>query len=195
MLIMAFGCIFIAIVYIWLLKWITKPMLYTSMLFILIGFILLGAWAWMHKDDFPEGSDERKQNQIFAIVAWVLAFAYSICVCCCWSNIRLGASVMESASDFVSSNLRIIFLPIVAYIISMVFFVFWISVALYLYSIGTVTFKERSVLANIEWSDQTKYIMWYNLFGLLWVVAFCICMQQFIIAAMTCMWYFSGAGG
>jgi len=130
----------------------------------------------------------------FAIIAFVLALLYSICVCCCWGNIRLGASVMESASDFVSSNLRVIFLPVVAYIISMAFFCFWLSIALYLYSIGEAKYKDRSVIADIQWEDSTRYIMWYNLFGLLWCVAFFICLQQFIIAAMTCMWYFSGAG-
>jgi hypothetical protein len=32
--------------------------------------------------------------------------------------------------------------------------------------------------------------MWYMLFALFWVVAYLICLQQFVIAAMTCMWYF-----
>jgi hypothetical protein len=36
--------------------------------------------------------------------------------------------------------------------------------------------------------------MWYFLFGLLWCVAFFICLQQFIIGAMVCMWYFCGQG-
>lgn len=36
--------------------------------------------------------------------------------------------------------------------------------------------------------------MWGYLFGLLWIVAFIICMQQFIIACLCCMWYFSGQG-
>ena len=36
--------------------------------------------------------------------------------------------------------------------------------------------------------------MWYFVFCLLWVVAYIICLQQFMIACMACMWYFSGAG-
>lgn len=36
--------------------------------------------------------------------------------------------------------------------------------------------------------------MWFYLFGLFWLVAFLICLQQFIIAAMVCMWYFCGGG-
>merc|ERR1711871_222238 len=44
---MCFGSIVIAIIHIWLLKRIVKPALYVSMLLILLGFILLGAFAWM----------------------------------------------------------------------------------------------------------------------------------------------------
>jgi hypothetical protein len=45
----------IAALYIFLLRWITKPLLYVSMIIIQIMFILLGIWSWMKKDDF--GSD------------------------------------------------------------------------------------------------------------------------------------------
>lgn len=46
--------IVISIVYIGLLKWITKPLLYISMLAILVGFILLGGWCWMKKDEYDQ---------------------------------------------------------------------------------------------------------------------------------------------
>ena len=49
---MCFGSIVIAIIYIWLLKRIVKPILYVSMLLILLGFILLGAFAWMKRAEY-----------------------------------------------------------------------------------------------------------------------------------------------
>jgi len=57
---------------------------------------------------------------------------------CCWSNISLGASIMEAASKFVTDNIRIVLLPIVAYILSMVFFAYWAVTAVYLYGVGDV---------------------------------------------------------
>lgn len=101
---------------------------------------------------------------------------------------------MECAADFVASNLRILALPVIAYIIASLFFVYWVITAVFLYSVGTVEFQKSSFIANIVWAKQTEYLMWYFLFGLLWVVAFFICLQQFMIAAMACMWYFSGQG-
>lgn len=101
---------------------------------------------------------------------------------------------MEAASEFVSQNIRIVSLPIIAYLVCIPFMVYWTISAVYLYSIGEPEFQKDSLVANIKWSDSTNYMMWYFLFGLFWVVAFFICLQQFIIAAMTCMWYFSGQG-
>lgn len=63
-----------------------------------------------------------------------------ICVCCCWKNIALGASIMEAASEFVAQNLRVVTLPIIAYIIVLPVFIIWTACATYLYSVGEPTF-------------------------------------------------------
>jgi hypothetical protein len=49
---MAGATFLISIIYIFLLKWITKPLLYISMVAILAAFLLLGMWAWIKKDDY-----------------------------------------------------------------------------------------------------------------------------------------------
>lgn len=168
----------IAIIYIFLLKWITKPLLYTSMILILVFFILLGGFAWIKRSSY-EGEEQKKNKNyatIGAVAAWVVAGIYLCFILCCWKNISLGASIMVAASDFVSSNLRILFLPLVSYLFSIMFFVFWVAAAIYLYSIGTPEFEKNSPIANIKWDDKIRYAMWVFLFGLFWVVAFLICL-------------------
>jgi len=51
---MCVATIFISIIYIFLLKWLTKPLLYISMVLILAGFVLLGGWLWLKKADYNE---------------------------------------------------------------------------------------------------------------------------------------------
>jgi hypothetical protein len=194
MAIMGAGTIGISIIYIFLLRWITKPLLYLSMLAIQIGFILLGAWSWMKKDEFLPEQDEYYYCKVGAGLSWGFAGVYFCFVCCCWSNIALGASIMEAAADFVTSNLRIVLLPIMSYLVCIPVIVYWVFASVYVFSIGEVEFEKNSFIANIKWDNTTKVAMWYLLFGLLWIIAFLICLQQFIIAAMTCMWYFSGQG-
>lgn len=113
---------------------------------------------------------------------------------CCWRNIALGAAIMECSSDFLSSNIRVITLPVISFIVSAAFFLYWVATAVFLYSIGEPEFRAGRPIANIKWDDSVRYLIWYFFFGLLWCMAFLICLQQFMIAAMVCMWYFSGQG-
>jgi membrane protein required for beta-lactamase induction len=65
--IMCGGSFVIALIYVFLLRWIVKPILYLSMFIILFVFIALGAWCFMHSKELektPKGkdSDEYKYN-------------------------------------------------------------------------------------------------------------------------------------
>jgi len=193
---MAFGTLVISMIYIFLLKWITKPLLYVSMVLILVFFILLGGWSWIQRSKYDPITEEKNYQYATAgaAVSWTFAAIYLCFMCCCWSKIALGASIMECASVFVSQNLRVVLLPILMYVFVAIFFVYWITTAVYLYSIGEPEFDAGSPVANIIWDDKTWGMMWYFLFGLFWCIAYMICLQQFIIAAMCCMWYFSGQG-
>lgn len=110
-----------------------------------------------------------------AIFAWVLAFLYLCFIVCCWKNIALGASILEAASDFVTSNIRVLWLPIVSYIFCVPFVCYWVVTAVFLYSIGEPEFEDMSFVANIKWTDQTRYMIWFFVFGLCWCIAFIIC--------------------
>jgi hypothetical protein len=196
MLYMCLASVVITVIYIWLLKIITKPLLYVSMLIILICFILLGGWSWMKRSEYDPVAQKKNYDYatIGAGVSWAIAVLYFCFMLCCWRNISLGATIMEAASEFVAGNLRIVLLPILSYVLVLAFFAYWTVTAVMVYSIGTTEFKPNSFTANIVWDKANRYIMWYFLFGLFWVVSFFICLQQFIIAACTCMWYFFGQG-
>lgn len=140
--IMAAGSFVVAFIYVFLLRWIVKPLLYISMVLILVMFIAIGAWCFIHAADFKKDSNEYKYNIAGAGVAWGIAFAYLCCMCCCWKNIALGASIMEAASAFVTSNIRILILPIIAYFLSVIVFLVWIYSAVYIWSVGTSEYRK-----------------------------------------------------
>mmetsp|Transcript_29339 Transcript_29339/g.44209 ORF Transcript_29339/g.44209 Transcript_29339/m.44209 type:complete len:428 (+) Transcript_29339:627-1910(+) len=193
---MGFASFVITLLYLFLLRWITKPLLYTSLFLIFVLGLMVGYFAWLKQDDYQ--LEEEAQNKQFAkgiaILIWVLTAIYTLFVCCQWSNIALGASIMEAAGEFVSSNSHIGLLPIVTYILCIPVAAWWAASAVYLYSIGTVKYEDSSFIATIEWEDQTTYLFWFFLFGLFWIIAFIVAVEQFVTAAVTCMWYFSGEG-
>lgn len=106
LLLMMVVTFFVAMLYIILLRWFVKPILYTSMVLILVFFILLGGWCWIKRSEFDPALDYEKRNYDYvtygAITAWIIAGVYLCFMCCCFSNIALGASVMQAASAFVS---------------------------------------------------------------------------------------------
>lgn len=52
-----------------------------------------------------------------------------------------------------------------------------------------------SILPEIELDDVAFGIMWYYLFALLWITAFFMSLQKFIIASAATLWYFDPADG
>ena len=127
------------------------------------------------------------------VVAFTLAVLYLCFICCCWKNISLGASIMECASEFVTDNLKVAFLPLIAYIACIPLFVFWVVAVTYIYTRGDVEKPgEGSYVALIEVDESTQHVLWFMLFALFWGCAFFICLQQFMLAAMVCMWYYEG---
>jgi len=71
----------------------------------------------------------------------------------------------------------------------------WSFCAVHLYAIGDAKFVENQYLPTIEREKTIEYVFWVYLFGLLWIMAYIIALAQFIIAAVACMWYFTGQGG
>jgi len=177
LLIMGFGSFVITLIYLFLLKWITKPLLYVSLFMIFILGLLCGYFAWMKADDYEGQPDNQKFAKGVAIAIWIITAIYVFFVCCQWSNIALGASIMEAAGEFVSTNSRIGLLPIVAYVLCIPVTAWWSASSVMLYSIGEPTFEDKSFIATIVWESQTNYMFWFFLFGFFWIIAFIIALE------------------
>jgi len=52
--------IVISIIYVFLLKWITKPLLYVSMFVIFVAFVLLGGYCYLHMEEYA--GDPESEN-------------------------------------------------------------------------------------------------------------------------------------
>ena len=110
-------------------------------------------------------------------------------ICCQWSNIALGASVMEAATagEFVASNPRIGILPILTYISFAPIIVWWFKKVVhnciplqYRYTVHQFSKKTNLSLKLIDQLTYLDYVLWYILFGLFWFCALCIAIQKFV---------------
>jgi hypothetical protein len=140
----------ITLIYMFLLKWITKPILYVSLFLIFIFGALVAAWCAQRMQQFPPDSDDYKYSMAGAIVAGVLTLLYIVFLCCNWTNIAIGADIMGAAGDFLASNSRIAIVPIIAYLVCLPIIAWYGATNVYLYSMGTPVFVKDQMFASME---------------------------------------------
>jgi len=155
---MAFVVILVTFVYIQLLQCITKPILYGSLLGI---FLMLALMTYFAYDNFSKfdadavDSTDYKFAMAILVICAVLLILYMILVCCMWSAISLGASVMETASDYIGDNRIITLLPFAAYLFSAPIVIWWVFTSVYIYGLGEPIFIERSFLADLQSNQES----------------------------------------
>ena len=148
----------------------------------------------MKKDDYEVDSSEFQGMFAGSIIFWSIAGLYICFMCCQWKNIALGASILQASSDFLSSNTRIILMPVFIYILMIPIAGVWLFSTVHLMSLGTPYYIPDSYVSGMIYENTITYLFLFMLFGLFWVIAFLDAIQMFSIAATCCMWYFSGQG-
>jgi len=81
-------------VYLMLLKWIAKPMIYISMVLIFVLMVGGGFYVLYVGYNYESGDHTRNVMIGMAILIWILCFIYLIAICCCWRSIQLAAAIM-----------------------------------------------------------------------------------------------------
>lgn len=146
-LVMAFASLVITLIYLFLLRWITKPILYVSLFLIFIFGALITGWCLRRMQEFPKDSDDYKYSLAGGAVAGILTLLYVIFLCCNWRNIAIGADIMSAAGEFVSANPRISFIPFICYVFCLPIVAWYASVNVFLYSCGDPKFIQGKMFA------------------------------------------------
>jgi len=194
LLVMAFVSAIVSFLYLYLLKWIGRPILYFSFLLILVLLVGAGVYAYVLSDDYQEGDSTRDILKYCAYGIWGLTVIYLLILLCCCSRIQLGLAIMDATSQFIADVTSVFTVPVVFFFLILVWTLFWIISAVYVFSVGEAKPREDIPIADIEWNDTTRYVWFYHLFGLFWISAFIIGCAQFIIAAAAVVWYFEKGG-
>ena len=83
-------------------------------------------------------------------------------------------------------------MPLLYFAIGLVCFIAWTFALLCVASIGPITVDSVATQTkDIEWDDKTYWAMWYMLFGFLWIMAFIISCNEFVVIVSAITWYYS----
>lgn len=142
-------------------------------------------------DNFSTTYYNARNLKIASIVLFIVGGISVLVVLFSLSSIAISIAVIQTASEFISSNCLIIFVPLVISILVAGFILGWIVGLVFLWSIGTLEAGTFTPFATVKWDNTNKYLMVFYFFGLLWNVAFINYMTIFIVACCVAFWYFS----
>lgn len=98
---------------------------------------------------------------------------------------------MQTTADYINQTPKIFLVPITFFFLIIIWMAYWIVSAIWIWSVGDVNRRPDSPFASVTWSETTRYVFLYNLFGLFWINAFLIGCSQFIMAVAAATWYFT----
>lgn len=122
--------------YLFIIRCIGAVIVWGSILLIFVALFGGGAYVYNEAGKYEEESDYRDWMKYAAYGIWGIAALYALCVCCCWSAIRLAIAVYETTAQYISKNLRIFALPVLAYLFAFIWLLVWSVSAIYVFSIG-----------------------------------------------------------
>lgn len=166
------------------------------LIFICIGtLVVFGIYLWTQPIGSEVGSSALFQNNtartIVSVICFGLAAAILIFFCCFKSRINLASKVIEVSAVFVAKNCYIVLIPLILFIVTLLFLALWILEALGYYSLGTPTHDKHSYpYKHFELSKTLYGLLALHIFYVLWVVFFLIHTSNFLINGTACSWYF-----
>jgi hypothetical protein len=121
---------------------------------------------------------------------------------CFFTQLRQAIRVIETAADWLADTKRMIFVPINWFFVAAVFFMLWMGAVMCIGTIaeGAIVHPTSSALSlsyefsqskTWEWATSTYWIMFLEIFGMLWLMFFIMALNEFIVIVSAATWYYS----
>ena len=170
-------------------------LIYAIILLILAAFIILGV-VFHRRIDYYEGTGEdtyKTTMEVLQYVCFGIAAVWFLFILCMCNKIRLSVALLEATAKYIHNNCCINFVPFLFFILTAIWYAYWIISAIYICSIGEL--KKTKIFPSIEWDKKTRYLFWFHFFSLLYMNEFLKAFAQFIYASSACIWYFTHEKG
>ena len=128
------------------------------------------------------------------IIGAILGCCFFCCVVCCFKSLKLAIDVIDASADFLNDTKRIVFVPLLHFVMIMVVLMVWISAMTCVASMNEINPDTGTIpqAKDLIWKDpKIKYMAWFMFFGLLWIVAWIKYTNQFIVIVSACTYYFT----
>ena len=184
--------IVIALVYMVFIRCCAGVIAYITILLLLASLSGLGYVFQARADYYKSIQDDAYHTTMMVLcsIFYALAGIWLLCILFMCNKIRLSIALMEVTAKYISNVWSIFSVPFIFYIITGLYYAYWVALSIFLYSTGEVTKSSSSFLPSVVWSTTTRYSWWFHLFALFYVTAFISAYNQFVLCSSACIWYF-----
>lgn len=192
MFIVAGFTIGIAIVYLFLLRYFIGLMVWVSIILTFIALLLLAIFLhWSGVNQYPNDPTTQDTLKILGYIMYAVSGLFLIYILFMCNRIRLAIAIMKAAVGFIKDVPLSLLIPPFFFVVTIVLYIYWTLAIIYLWSFGDVESRGTNPVPKIVWTSTTRNAIYFEFFGVLWVNAFIIAVEQFILASAVCIWYFA----
>jgi hypothetical protein len=81
---------------------------------------------------------------------------------CCYNAVKVGIAVFKTTAQYVQSNMGVFILPGISTILAALWFIFWLSSAIFIFSVGTPEPREGyEFITEVKWNKTTRCVFIY----------------------------------
>jgi choline transporter-like protein 2/4/5 len=142
-------------------------------------------------------------QEVMAYVLIGLTAIYLCLLCYLHRRINLAIALLREASRALAKMKTMILVPIVFFLVLLVFLSYWVVAAAYImanakpdpeystYTRGLIASNRiRPTQVDFKWDNTLRYLMGYHFFGLLWTGGFILAFLFMSLAVSVSTWYF-----
>ncbi|KAI8337162.1 plasma-membrane choline transporter-domain-containing protein [Chlamydoabsidia padenii] len=181
-------------IWIYVLRTITKTIVWGTVIGIPVAFFALFLWTMvesLHKHYFYPSDITRQDTSltVLSFVPLVMGILYTYTIYSNRHRIQKTVSIIELACDVIRYNPGIMLVSLILLVIFITFTIIWITLFNRLWLIGYL-FKDGSSSGLWIVNTDAYLLAVFYVFMYLWTASILINMQRFVISAITAQWYF-----
>jgi len=126
------------------------------------------------------------------ITICLLAVGFLCCLYCKYDSLSTAIDCIDAAADFLRATKRIIAVPGLFFLLSIISVLIWIGSMMAVVSMSHIEVNENIIQGkNFIMTPEIKYMCLYMLFGILWVTAFFEYCSTFVVMVSASTYYFN----
>ena len=126
---------------------------------------------------------------IFFIVLAVLIIISAVLK---FSKLQESIDLIKASSKYIEDKSEILFIPVILFGVSFVYFTVWLYTVINLYSCGSISTLPKALpFGNFTPDPVITYLIVYQFFMFFWSMMFLNLATDFIVGSACSIWYFT----